>query len=78
MSVTLCATSHVGTVEIIRCTTAIHAHISQSVAKSRGQRLAALLRGVDLVLQLGCALVDELQLREVRVEDADDLGELIC
>lgn len=38
--------------------------------------MAGLLGGCDLALELDGTLVDELQLREVGVEDADDLGDL--
>lgn len=52
---------------------------AQSVpAISAADSAALLLRLVDLVLQLGGARVDELELRELCVEDADDLCELCC
>lgn len=38
--------------------------------------MSGLLRGADLSLELGCALVDKLQLRKMRVEDAHDLRNL--
>ena len=44
--------------------------------KPRRHRLPGFLRRGDLGLQIGGALIDDLQLGEVRVEDADDLGDL--
>jgi hypothetical protein len=38
--------------------------------------MSGLLGGTDLCLELRCALVDELQLRKMRVEDAHDLRNL--
>lgn len=45
-------------------------------AEPRSKGLARLLRGTDFSLQLGGALVDHLQLWQVRVQDPDDLGNL--
>lgn len=46
------------------------------VAKPRGDRLASLLSGGNLGLQLGCTLIDDLQLRQVRVQNTNNLGDL--
>ncbi len=50
--------------------TSIHARKAQS------ESLTCLLCCVDLCLQQDGALVDGLKLREVRIEDANDLGDL--
>ena len=46
------------------------------MTKSRRERLAGLLCRADLALELCGAVVDELELGEVRVKDAHDLGDL--
>lgn len=46
------------------------------MTKPRRQYMSRLLRRADLCLELGCALVDKLQLRKMRVEDAHDLRNL--
>ena len=68
--------SHVRTVEIISGVTSGLAEVGGSVSQARRNGLAGLLGGCDLALELDGTLVDELQLREVGVEDADDLGDL--
>lgn len=49
---------------------------TQTIPSVGANSTALLLRLVDLLLQLRSAGVDELELRELGVEDADDLGEL--
>lgn len=68
-------TSHVRPVEIIRRTRAAN-RATEPISEARRKSLACLLRRADLFLQLRRALVNELELREVRVEDAHDLGNL--
>lgn len=69
--------SHVRAVEIIRrISSTTHARAAESVAKTRRKRLAHILCCNDLILKLCRALVDNLQLGEVRVEDAHDLRNL--
>lgn len=70
--------THVRLVKVLRRPAAAHAP-AKTVAVAavlRAHGAARLLRRVDLAAQVGRALVDDLQLREVRVEDADDLGDL--
>lgn len=47
-----------------------------SIHSGKPQTLSSLLRGSDLRLQSHGALIDGLQLAEVRVQDADDLRDL--
>jgi hypothetical protein len=47
-----------------------------SIHSCESQALTGLLRGSDLRLQRHSALINGLQLAEVRVEDADDLRDL--
>lgn len=78
--------SHVRAIKVLHCTAAANADaagaataavaVPAAEAESGAERLLGLLGGVDLGLQLGGALVDVLQLGEVGVEDADDLGDL--
>lgn len=49
---------------------------AQAIPAIRANMLRVLLRLSNLRLQLRCAGVDELELGELRVEDADDFGEL--
>lgn len=68
--------SHVGAIEVIRSTSAAQPRAAESMTKPRRQYMSRLLRRADLCLELGCALVDKLQLRKMRVEDAHDLRNL--
>lgn len=47
------------------------------MAKPRRERLPGLLRRANLALEFCGAMVDELELGKVRVEDAHDLGDLL-
>lgn len=47
------------------------------MAKPRRERLSGLLRRANLALEFCSAVVDELELGKVRVEDAHDLGDLL-
>lgn len=51
---------------------------AQTVPAIGADGAGLLLRLVDLILQLRGARVDELELRELSVEDAHDLGKLFC
>jgi len=67
---------HEGAIEIISGVVIAHAGVGVSVSETGGDRLACLLGCGDLALQLRGALIDDLQLGQVCVENADNLRDL--
>lgn len=68
--------SHVRAVEVRSGISSAHTRAVITIPKSRGDGLTGFLGRSYLGLQLGGTLVDNLQLRQVRVEDADNLRNL--
>jgi hypothetical protein len=67
---------HEGAVEIIGGAVIAHTCVVVSVSETGRDRLARFLGSSDLTLQFRGALVDDLQLGQVGVENANDLGDL--